>query len=105
MADAEPDLPLPPAPAAVVPDPVPVVVLAVEPAPVAAPAPVVVQEVNFHFCLKSSVTFGVFVARVGFHALVVSLAYFFSLPRVFLSSLSFILLLSAFSGLFACGFW
>ena len=38
-ADADPVLPLPPAPAA-----------PVEPAPV-APAPVVVQEVDFHFCV------------------------------------------------------
>lgn len=105
MADAKPVLPLPPAPAAPVPDPVPVIVPAVDPAPVVAPAPEVVREVNFHFCLESSVAFGFFAAWVGFHALVVSLAYLFASCVLSCLAFSSCCLPHVVFGLVACRFW
>ena len=56
ISDAEPALPPPPAPAAPAPEPAPLVAPALEPA-VVAPAPRIEQEVNFHFCYKSSLAF------------------------------------------------
>ena len=56
MSDAEPALPPLPALAAPALEPAPLAAPAPEPA-VVAPAPRVEQEVIFHFCCKSSLTF------------------------------------------------
>ena len=67
-------LPPPPAPAAHAPEPAPLVAPAPEPA-VVAPAPRVEQELNFHFCYKSSLAFRF--RQLGFSStfFVVLLAY------------------------------